>query len=76
MRIHANNNQVITAAGEEIDDVNDFIYLGGTVNIKGGTNEDIRRRLGHARIAWNKLIRAIWNNSQIERKPYDYSTPM
>ena len=42
------------------------MYLGGAVNIKGGTNEDIRRRLGHARTAWNKL-RVIWNNSQIVR---------
>ena len=67
MRINANNNQAITVSGEEIEDVSDFIYKGGTVNIKGGTNEDIRRRLGHARIAYNKL-RVIWNNSQIGRK--------
>ena len=67
MRINANNNQAITASGEEIEDVSDFIYLGGTVNTKGGTNEDIRRRLGPARIAYNKLW-VIWNNSQIGRK--------
>ena len=61
MRINANNNQAITASGEDIEDVSDFIYLGETVN------EDIRRRLGHARIAYNKL-RVILNNSQIGRK--------
>ena len=66
MRIHPNNKQAITAAEEEIEDVDDFIYHRGCVNIKCGTNEDIRRRF-HARTAWNK-IRAIWNNSQIGRK--------
>ena len=28
----------------------------GCQHRKGGTNEDIRRRLGHARIAYNKLL--------------------
>ena len=67
MRINARNTQAITAAGEEIEDVSSFIYLGGTVNNEGGTTEDIRRRLGHARSAYNKLT-AIWNSSQIGRK--------
>ena len=67
MRVNASNTQAITAAGEEIEDVSNFVYLGGTVNTQGGTTEDIRRRLGHARSAYNKLA-PIWNNSQIGRK--------
>ena len=56
MRVNASNTQAIIAAGEEIEDVSNFVYLGGTVNTQGGTTEDIRRRLGHARSAYNN-----WN---------------
>ena len=64
MRINASNTQ---AAGEEIEDVNSLIYLGGTVKNEGGTTKDIKRRLGHARSPYNKLT-AIWNSLQIGRK--------
>ena len=50
MRINANNNQAIRAAGEETEDVNNFMYLRGIVNTKRGTSEDFRRRLGHSRM--------------------------
>ncbi|XP_056020368.1 uncharacterized protein LOC130054462 [Ostrea edulis] len=36
MIINANNTQAITATGEEMEDVTNFIYLGGTINTKGG----------------------------------------
>jgi hypothetical protein len=49
------------------DDAKHFIYLGTTVSETGGTIEDIRRRLGHARLAYNEL-KSVWNNSQFERK--------
>ena len=45
----------------------DFIYLGATVSKTGGTNEDIRRRIDHARVAFNKLHK-IWSSNQLNRK--------
>ena len=66
MIINASNTYAITAAGEEIEDVNSFIYLGGTVNNEGGTTENLRKRFCNARSAYNKLT-AIWNSSQIGR---------
>ena len=54
-------------AGKEVEDVNNFVYLGATVSSTGGTKEDKRRRLGHARTAFYKLSK-IWNNDQISRK--------
>jgi hypothetical protein len=38
-----------------------------TTVYKWGTNEDIRRRLDHARLAYNKF-KSVWNNSQFGRK--------
>ena len=48
MWLNANNSQAITINEKDVDDVEDFIYLGATVSKTGGTNEDIRRRIGHA----------------------------
>jgi hypothetical protein len=50
-----------------LNNVKHFIYLGATVSETGGINKDIRRRLGHARLAYNKL-KSVWNNSQFGRK--------
>jgi hypothetical protein len=47
--------------------VEDFIYLGATISKTGGTNEDIRRRIGHARVVFNKLHK-IWSSNQLNRK--------
>ena len=50
MRINSSNTHAITAAGEEIEDVNSFIYLGGTVNTEGDPTEDIRMGFGPCKI--------------------------
>ena len=47
-QIYATKRQersTIIIAGKEVEDVNNFVYLGATVSSTGGTNEDIRRRL-------------------------------
>ena len=53
MRMNTNNNQPIEIDGTTVDDVKHFIYLGATVSEAGGTNQNIRRRLGHARLAYS-----------------------
>ena len=68
MRINANNNQAITSKEQtEIEDVKTFTYLGAIITSSGGTNEDIRRRLGLARMTYNKLS-PVWNNGQITKR--------
>lgn len=68
MRLNANTNQpVISTEQKEIEDVKSFTYLGAILTNTGGTNEDIRRRLGLARITYNKLA-PIWNNNQISKR--------
>ena len=62
MRLNVKNKQPITINGKDMEDVNNFVYLGATVSNTGGTNEDLRRRLGFARSAFYKLSK-IWNNS-------------
>ena len=65
MRLIANTNKTITNAEQTvIDDVKSFTYLGAIITTSGETNEDMRRRLGLARITYNKLP-PVLNNSQI-----------
>jgi hypothetical protein len=48
MWLNANNSQAITISVKDVDDVEDFIYLGTTISKTGGTNVDIRRRIDHS----------------------------
>ena len=67
IRMNNTNEHTITINGTDIEEVDTFIYLGATVSKEGGTDREIRRRLGHARVAYNKL-RKIWSSSQFSRK--------
>ncbi|PIK43013.1 hypothetical protein BSL78_20130 [Apostichopus japonicus] len=51
----------------EVEDVEEFIYLGAKVSKDGGGTEDIKNRLGKARGAFRNL-RRIWTNGAIGRK--------
>ncbi|KAL9954522.1 hypothetical protein ACROYT_G042072 [Oculina patagonica] len=53
--------------GKELEEVSKFVYLGGTVTQEGGSDEDIKSRLGKARAAFSKL-RNIWKSSQLKLK--------
>ena len=53
--------------GKELETVSKFVYLGGTVTQEGGSDEDIKSRLGKARAAFSKL-RNIWGSSQLKLK--------
>ena len=39
----------------DIEDVSSFTYLGSTVSTTGGTDDDIKARIGKARVAFNIL---------------------
>jgi len=67
MKMNTKQTQPIDIDGTPVEEVEQFVYLGATVSHTGGTNEDIRKRLGHARNAYHKL-KAIWKSSQIGRK--------
>ena len=48
-------------------------YLSATVSKEGGTDKEIRRRLGYARVAYNNLHK-IWSGSQLSRRTKGYLT--
>ena len=49
--------------GEEVEDVQSFVYLGSVLDKLGGTEADIKRRLAQARIAFTRL-QNIWRSGK------------
>ena len=55
MRYNAKSKEPLRLQGQEIEEVESFVYLGATMTVTGGTADDIRSRLGKAWGAFNKL---------------------
>ena len=45
-----------------------FVYLGSVLDKFGGTEEDIKRRLALARIAFTRLLENIWRSGRFSQK--------
>ena len=67
MRINARNDQRIKVNDEQVDDVEEFLYLGALLDKEGGETKDIQQRLSKAEQTFYRL-RRIWNGSEIRRK--------
>ena len=54
----------ITVEGEHVKEVESFVYLGSVVDKKGGTDKDVKARVGKARGAF-VLLKKIWGSTEI-----------
>ena len=66
MRVNTRRDDKAMIGREELEDVEEFVYLGATVKIEGGGTEDIKKRLRKAREAFFNL-KKIWNTRSIGR---------
>ena len=64
MRVGTKQDDVVMIAGEQIEEVDKFRYLGNIVSKKGGTDEDIHARIGKARQAF-AMLRPIWRSTAL-----------
>ena len=55
MRWNSPTGGNVQVDGEKFEGLSKFVYLGETVTEKGGSEENIRSRLGKATTAFNKL---------------------
>ena len=62
LRLNTSNTEKVQVDGQDIKEVESFVYLGANVSNEGGTEDDIQARLGKARVAYNKLDK-FWKNS-------------
>ena len=67
LRINTSNANRVELDGKDLEEVESFTYLGSNVDKVGGTDADIRARIGKARGAFNQL-KSIWSSSNISRK--------
>ena len=67
LRLNTTSNEKVQVNEHDIEDVESYVYLSAYISKSGGTEEDIRARLGKARAAYTKLDK-IWKNSQFNYK--------
>jgi len=51
----------------EVEDEENFLYLGAKVDKQGGTASDIRAQIGKARATFNKLNK-VWKSSLLSQR--------
>ena len=66
MRMNSRREDKVMIGRAEVEDVEEFVYLGATVTKEGGGTEDIKKRLNKAQGAFFNL-RNIWNTRSIGR---------
>jgi len=66
MRFNAVSEEKIMVNGEELEDVDSFVYLGAKVSAAGGADHDITSRLGKARAVFGKLT-GVWKSNILNK---------
>ncbi|VDP46899.1 unnamed protein product [Schistosoma margrebowiei] len=64
LKFKAENNNPITLDGETLEDVESFTYLGSIIDEQGGSDADVKARIGKARVTFLQL-KNIWNSKQL-----------
>ena len=67
LRMNHRCTDYIRMEGEEVEDVESFVYLGSVLDKLGGTEADIKRRLALARNAFTRL-QNIWRSGRFSQK--------
>ena len=67
LKINHTSQEPIKIKAESLEEVESFTYLGSVVDKEGGTEADVKARIGKARAAFIQL-RNIWKSSKIRRK--------
>lgn len=67
LRINARNQEKMTINGQDVEGVEELLYLGDNVCEERGGVKDLKNRLSKARGAFIRLIRT-WNFNSISRK--------
>ncbi|CAH8650842.1 unnamed protein product [Schistosoma guineensis] len=64
LKFKTENSNPITLDGETLEDVESFTYLGSIIDEQGGSDADVKARIGKAMVAFLQL-KNIWNSKQL-----------
>ena len=67
MKMNTSSTDSVTLGGNSIEEVEAFTYLGSIIDKQGGTDADVRSRIGKARTAFT-LLRNIWKSPKLQTK--------
>ncbi|VDO90887.1 unnamed protein product [Schistosoma margrebowiei] len=63
LKYKAENSNPITLDGETLEDVESFTYLRSIIDEQGGSDADVKARIGKTGVAFQQL--SIWNSKQL-----------
>ncbi|VDP57859.1 unnamed protein product [Schistosoma curassoni] len=64
LKDNTGNTNPITLCDETLEEVESFTYLGSIIDEQGGSDADVKTRIGKARVAFLQL-KYIWNSKQL-----------
>jgi len=64
LKINARSQDPVTLNGKELEEVDTFTYLGSIIDKEGGTDADVKARIGKARAAYLQL-KSIWSAREV-----------
>ena len=67
LRVNAINQNPIMLDNTALEEVDNFTYLGSVVDLKGGTDADVKVRIGKARAAFSQL-KNIWSSKDLSTR--------
>ena len=67
LKVNATNTSPIMIEGEALEEVDSFVYLGSVVDKQGGTDADVKIRIGKARAAFQQL-KNVWVSNNLGSK--------
>ena len=66
LKINSTNTNAIILNGNQLEEVQSFTYLGSIIDQQGGTDADVKARIGKARAAFIQLNN-IWKSRELSR---------
>jgi hypothetical protein len=66
MKINAKHKQPIKIKDTNLEEVEEFTYLGSIVDIEGGTDADVKNRINKTRVIFN-ILGKVWSAKNISR---------
>ena len=67
MKMNTPSTDPVTLNGNSIEEVETFTYLGSIIDRQGGTDADVKSRIGKARTAFT-LLQNIWKSPKLQTK--------
>ncbi|VDP68205.1 unnamed protein product [Schistosoma mattheei] len=64
LRYNTTCNNLVTLDGEDLEDVKTFTNLGSNIDEHGGSDADVKERIGKTRAAYLQL-KNVWNSKQL-----------